>query len=86
MREAFFMDFRTIVDLISKSNINNEQIYSLVKEASSLDLNNEDNLRTIIRKSCGLANKSISEEQENKIIKLLKDKGITPELFSLLNK
>lgn len=80
------MDFRTIVDLISKSNINNEQIYSLVKEASSLDLNNEDNLRTIIRKSCGLANKSISEEQENKIIKLLKDKGITPELFSLLNK
>lgn len=78
------MDFKTIIDLISKSNINNEKVYELVKEASSLDLNDEDNLRIIIRKGCGLANKSISLEQENKIIQLLKDKGISPELFSLL--
>ncbi len=80
------MDFKTIIDLISKSNINSEAMYDLVREASSLDLNDENNLRLIIRKGCGLANKSISVAQEDKIIKLLKDKGITPDLFQLLVK
>ena len=32
------MDLKTIIDLISKSNINNEKVYELVKEASTLDL------------------------------------------------
>ncbi len=78
------MDFKTIIDLISKSNIDNNKVYELVKEASTLDLNDEENIRTIIRKGCGLANRSISIEQEDRIIHLLKEKGVTPELFSLL--
>ncbi len=80
------MDFKTIIDLISKSNIDKEAMYELVKEASSMDLNNEDNLRSIIRKGCSLADKDISSSQEDRIIQLLKDKGITPDLFSLLTK
>ena len=43
------MDFKTIIDLLSKSNINLEAMYELVGEASSLDLREEDNLRKIIR-------------------------------------
>jgi len=78
------MDFKTIIDLISKSNIDNEKVYELVKEASTLDLNDDENVRSIIRKGCGLANRSITVEQEDKIINLLKERGITPELFSLL--
>lgn len=80
------MDFKNIIDLISRSNVNSDAMYDLVREASSLDLNDEENLRTVIRKGCGLANKSITKEQEDKLIKLLKDKGITPDLFSLLTK
>lgn len=80
------MDFKTIIDLISRSNINQEAMYELVSEASSLDLNDEENLRLIIRKGCGLANKTLSLEQEDRIVKLLKDKGITPDLFKLLTK
>ena len=78
------MDFKTIIDLISKSNIDNEKVYELVKEESTLDLNDDENIRSIIRKGCGLANRSITVEQEDKIINLLKERGITPELFSLL--
>ncbi len=80
------MDFKNIIDLISKSNINQEAMYELVNEASSLDLNNEDNLRLVIRKGCGLANKTLSKEQEDRIIKLLKEKGINTDLFKLLKK
>ena len=79
------MDFKKIIDLISSSNIEQTAVYDLVKEASSLDLTDEENLRLIIRKGCGLANRSISKEQEDKIIELLGQRGITPELFSLLN-
>lgn len=80
------MDFKTIIDLISRSNIDQEAMYDLVREASTLDLNDEENLRTVIRKGCGLANKTLSAEQEDRIVKLLKDKGITPDLFQLLKK
>jgi hypothetical protein len=80
------MDFKNIIELISRSNVNQEAMYELVSEASTLDLNDEENLRKIIRKGCGLANKTLSTEQEDKIVKLLKDKGITPDLFKLLKK
>ena len=80
------MDFKKIIDLLSRANINQEGVYELVSEASSLDLNDDENLRNIIRKGCGLANKSITTEQEDKILALLRDKGITPDLFKLLTK
>lgn len=84
MREVFLLDFKTVIDIISKSNINNEKVYELVKEASSLDLKDEDNIRLIIRKGCELANKSISLDQEDRIVQILKEKGITADLFMLL--
>lgn len=80
------MDFKNIIDLIARSNVNQEAMYELVSEASTLDLNDEDNLRLIIRKGCGLANRTLSKEQEDKIVKMLKDKGITPDLFKLLKR
>ena len=80
------MDFKSIIDLISRSNVNQEAMYELVSEAATLDLNDEDNLRLIIRKGCGLANKTLSQSQEDKIVKMLKDKGITPDLFNLLKR
>lgn len=80
------MDFKNIIDLIARSNVNQEAMYELVSEAATLDLNDEENLRMIIRKGCGLANKTLSSSQEDKIIKMLKDKGITPDLFQLLKK
>ena len=81
---GFFMDFKTIIDLLSRSNINQEAMYELVGEASSLDLSDEANLRTIIRKGANIANKSIPIEQEDKLIALLKEKGITTDLLSIL--
>lgn len=78
------MDFKTIIDLLSRSNINQEAMYELVGEASSLDLSDESNLRTIIRKGATIANKTIPIEQEDKLIALLKEKGITTDLLNIL--
>ena len=78
------MDFKTIIDLLSRSNINQEAMYELVGEASTLDLTDESNLRSIIRKGASIANKTISIEQEDKLIALLKEKGITTDLLNIL--
>ena len=78
------MDFKTIIDLLSRSNINQEAMYELVGEASTLDLREEDNLRKIIRKGAMIANKTIPMEQEDRIIEILKEKGITTDLLNVL--
>lgn len=78
------MDFKTIIDLLSKSNINQEAMYELVGEASSLDLREEDNLRKIIRKGAMIAGKTIPMEQEDKLIEILKEKGITTDLLNII--
>ena len=78
------MDFKTIIDLLSKSNINQDAMYELVGEASTLDLREEDNLRKIIRKGAMIANKTIPMEQEDRIIEILKEKGITTDLLNVL--
>ena len=78
------MDFKIIMDLLTKANVNQEAIYDLVSEASRIDLTNEENLRMIIRKGAGLANRTLSDDQENKIVTLLKEKGISQDLFKTL--
>lgn len=78
------MDFKTIIDLLSKSNINQEAMYELVGEASSLDLREEDNLRKIIRKGAMIAGRTIPMEQEDKLIEILKEKGITTDLLNII--
>ncbi len=76
------MDFRKIIDLLSKSNINNEAIYALIAEASSMDLSKEENQRLLIQKGAQLANKKLTVEMEDKIIKILQKKGISSELLN----
>ncbi len=76
------MDFRKIIDLLSKSNINNEAIYALIAEASSMDLSKEENQRLLIQKGAQLANKKLTVEMEDKIIKILQEKGISSELLN----
>lgn len=76
------MDFKGIIDLLSKSNINQEAMYELVGEASTMDLSDEGNLRKIIQKGAMVAGKEIPIEQENKIIDILKEKGISTDLLN----
>ena len=77
------MDFKGIIDLLSKSNINQEAMYELVGEASTMDLSDEGNLRKIIQKGAMVAGKEIPIEQENKIIDILKEKGISTDLLNV---
>lgn len=78
------MDFKKIVDILSKSNINNEGVYELIQQASSMDLSKEENQRILIQQGAILANKKLTPEMEDKIILILKEKGISNDLFNYI--
>ena len=56
----------------------------LVEEAKTLDLSDEDNLRYVIQKGAKLANKTLSLEDEEKIMDIIKQRGISPDLLNLI--
>lgn len=78
------MDFKKIFDVINRYNIDKNEVLDLVEEAKSLDLTEEENLLNIIRKGARLANKDLSSEDEKKILSLIKQKGLNPDLLDLL--
>ena len=78
------MDINSILNMLDKANINSSEVQNLIFEASSLDLSDEDNVRMLIRKSAKLANRDISSDKEDKIVSILKEKGISSDLFSYL--
>lgn len=78
------MDFKKIMDLISGANIDTNSMYELVSLASDLDLTEEDNQRLLIRKGFEITNKNLDLDTENQIINIIKEKGITQNLFDVL--
>lgn len=76
------MDFNKIMDLLTKSNVNSEAISSLINEASKMDLSDEDSQRELIRMGAQVTGKKLSKEMEDKIIAIIKDKGISNDLFN----
>lgn len=82
--QEVIMEFNKIIDMLTKSNIDNEGIYSLISEASSMDLSKEENQRELIRKGAKIANRDLTPEIEDKIIDILKEKGISNDLFNYI--
>ena len=70
------MDINSILNMLNKANINSNEVQNLIHEASRLNLSDDDNIRLLIRKSAKLANREISLDKEDKIISILKEKGI----------
>ena len=78
------MDFKKVFDVINKYNIDKNEVLDLVEEAKTLDLSDEDNLRYVIQKGANLANKTLSLEDEEKIMDIIKQRGISPDLLNLI--
>lgn len=78
------MDFKKVFDVINKYDIDRNEVLDLVEEAKTLDLTDEENLRYLIKKGTKLANKEIKPEDEDKILSIIRQKGINPDLLDLL--
>ena len=78
------MDLTKVFEKKKKNDINQEQIFELARDAKDIDLENDEEIRALIRRGALLAGKSIDQEKEDKMVELVKEKGVTPELLELL--
>lgn len=78
------MDFKKVFDVINKYNIDKNDVLELVEEAKTIDLSDEDNLRYVIRKGAKLAYKDLSNDDEDKIMEIIKERGVSPDLLNLI--
>ena len=70
--------------LENKTNVRKEDLMKLAKSVSSKDLNDEKNLKKLIKDVARLAGKDISKEKEEKIINAKKKDKIPKDLKNIL--
>ena len=68
----------------SKTNVKKDDIVKLAKSISGKDLNDERNLRKLIKDVARLAGKEVSKEKEEKIIKAVQKDKIPKDLKNVM--
>lgn len=68
----------------SKTNVKKDDIVKLAKSISGKDLNDERNLRKLIKDVARLAGKEVSKEKEEKIIKAVQKDKIPKDLKNIM--
>lgn len=67
-----------------KTNVKKEDIISLAKKASTQDLQDERNLRKLIKEVAKLAGKEVSKEKEEKILNAIKKDKVPKDFNNIL--
>lgn len=68
----------------SKTNVKKDDIVKLAKSITGKDLNNEKNLRKLIKDVAKLAGKEVSKEKEEKILNAVKKDKIPKDLKNIM--
>jgi len=77
------MNLGKILSIISQNNINPDDVFALVERIQNLDLQDEYNLRKVIRDASKLANKKLTKMQEDELVNRILSEGISEEIFNL---
>lgn len=77
------MNLGKILNLISQNNINPDDVFALVEKIQTMDLQDEQNLRRIIRDASKIAGKKVDKNQEDQLVNRILKEGITEDIFDL---
>ena len=78
------MNIGRIFSLLSDSNINKDEVFKLVDRIKQLDLDDEENLRSVIKQAAVVANRNLSVELEEELVKKIQREGLTANLLDYL--
>ena len=84
MWEVFLLNIGRIFSLLSDSNINKDEVFKLVDRIKQMDLDDEENLRSVIRQEAVVANRNLSNELEEELVKKIQREGLTANLLDYL--
>lgn len=78
------MNFMNILSVIADNNVSPEKVFELVEKIQNLDLDDEENLRLVIREASLIAGKNIDKLKEDALVKKIKQNGISEDLLTML--
>lgn len=67
-----------------KTNVNKATILSLAKKIQNQDMQNEDNLRDLIKEISNIAGKKVSKEKEDKIVGAIKNNKVPNDFTNFM--
>lgn len=73
-----------ILNFISENNIEPSSLFQLVEKVQTMDLSSDESIRKVVRDVSKLANRPISQQQENKIVQEIMKNGINDNLFNMI--
>lgn len=77
------MNFNNILNFISNNNIEPEQVFNLVEKVKTMNLNDTNNIREVIREVSVMTNKPVSKEKEDEIVNKVVQNGINEDLLNM---
>ncbi|HHU24577.1 MAG: stage VI sporulation protein F [Bacilli bacterium] len=78
------MNFNKVLQFLADNNIQPAELFALVERVRTMDLTDEEAIRSVIREVAKVANRPIDKAQENRIVKDIMKNGINDNLFNLL--
>lgn len=76
------MNLNKIMNFISENNIQPEDVFMLVDRVKNMNLNNEENIRQVIRDVSKIAGKELSVQDENKLVEDILKNGVNENIFN----
>lgn len=73
-----------VLNFISENNIEPSSLFQLVEKVQTMDLSSDESIRKVVRDVSRLANRPISQQQENKIVQEIMQNGINDNLFNMI--
>ena len=76
------MNLNKIMNFISENNIQPEDVFSLVDKVKNMNLNNEENIRQVIKEVSKIAGKELNSNAEDKLVKEILQNGVNENIFN----
>ena len=73
-----------VLNFIAENNIEPSAVFELVEKVQKMDLSSDESIRKVVRDVAKLANRPITEQQENKIVQEIMRNGINDNLFNMI--
>ena len=73
-----------VLNFIAENNIEPSSLFELVDKVQRMDLSSDESIRKVVRDVSKLANRPISQQQENKIVQEIMQNGVNDNLFNMI--
>ncbi len=72
-----------LFQMLADENINKDNVMKLAASLKNINLEDEDNIRKVIKDVAKIAGKNIDSDLENQLVNTIKNDGLPSDLFNM---